>query len=678
VDQLTTARAYEGSGEWTAAEQAYQALMHDSGEAGQSARLELARLLERFGRSDEAADLLSADAIAAYRRYVQLNGPAAAYARIESAKMLLADGDGAAAVALLGPLLGSSGPEHARRVALRVGAPAVEDLSGAREALSSYRTYAMLATSTTERVPVLWKLASLERAHGNASAAAEAFRTLVLRYPHSKEAEDSIDALAQLGQPVSTVDAAYVHYRRNNNTTARRLYNQVLTEDASAADRHVALFYLGALAERRGDADAAVENYTEAYNLQPAGRLAAESLWWRGLTLEGMENLSEAQASYERLATQHGNSAYASEAGFRSGFLSYTAGRKDEARQRWTASMRQTRGDGAARSAFWAGKAAAEAGDMSASQAAYAEAAGRDPAGYYGLRAAVVLAGQPMAPRSGPTTLQPAPPDWGAAEAWLTGWAGPEEAGAWQSLQSSEEWRATLELVYAGWTRIAVDSFSAIIARRADQPWLMYRIGRALNEGAMPNLGMVAAQHLVAKAPAGAFAPVAILRLAYPLPWSDLTQRFADQYGIDPLLAYAMMRQESAFNSVAGSSAGAYGLTQVIPSTAEEIARNLGRRDFRFSDLSKPVVAIEFGAYYLGAMVKNQGGNVYRALAAYNGGGGSANRWARAAGSGSDVDRFYEEIDFSETKLYVRIVAENYAWYRYLYGGAERPSLLRP
>jgi soluble lytic murein transglycosylase len=707
TDQLNAARVLEGNGEWTAAEQAYQAVMQDTGEAGQSARLELARLLERFGRYDEAADLLqpltelsqtnervtrawfqygsvlqsmgkSSESVAAYRRYVQLHGPAAAYARIESAKMLIADGEGFAALAQLGPLLGSSGPEHARRVALRVGAAVVEDLSGPRAALEHYRSYALLATSAAERVPVLWKLGTLERSLGNTTQAAEAFRTLVLRYPYTKEAEDAIDALAQLGQPVSTLDAAYVSYRRSNSTTARRLYNQVLSENAPTADRHVALFYLGALAEQRGDYEAAIENYTEAYNIQPDGRLAADSLWWRGLALESIENVREAQASYERLATQYGSSTYASEAGFRSGFLSYSAGRKDEAKQRWTIAMRQSRPDGAARSAFWAAKTAAETGDMNASQAAYAEAAGRDPTGYYGLRAAVVLAGQPLAPRSGASTVRPSPPDWAAAEAWLAGWAGPEDAGAWQSLQAGEEWRGTVELVYAGWTRIAVDSFSTIIGRRADQPWLMYRIGRFLSEGALPNLGMLAGQNLVAKVPAGSFAPAAIQRLLYPMPWSDLTQRFADQYGVDPLLVYAMMRQESAFNPVAGSSAGAFGLTQVIPSTAEEIARNLGKRDFRFTDLSRPVVAIEFGAYYLGAMVKNQGGNVYRGLAAYNGGGGSANRWARAAGSATDVDRFYEEIDFSETKLYVRRVSENYAWYRFLYGGADRPSLLRP
>jgi soluble lytic murein transglycosylase len=153
-------------------------------------------------------------------------------------------------------------------------------------------------------------------------------------------------------------------------------------------------------------------------------------------------------------------------------------------------------------------------------------------------------------------------------------------------------------------------------------------------------------------------------------------QRYADQRGVDPLLMYAMMRQESAFDPLAGSSAGAFGLTQFIAGTAMDVARALGR-NVTFEDLARPVLAIEFGAYYLSAQIREYNASVYEGLAAYNGGGTNSSRWRREAGGGTDVDRFQEEIDFSETELYIRLVLENYAWYRYLYGAADRPSIVR-
>jgi soluble lytic murein transglycosylase len=232
-------------------------------------------------------------------------------------------------------------------------------------------------------------------------------------------------------------------------------------------------------------------------------------------------------------------------------------------------------------------------------------------------------------------------------------------------------------LLQAGWNNVAADAFSTILRRRGDQPWPLYRLSRALADAGVYNLSQAAAATLLGKSPAGSVAPVAVMRLAYPAPWSDLVQRYAAQRGTDPLLLYALMRQESAFSPTAGSSAGAFGLTQFVEPTAREVAQRLDRQGFRFTDLARPALAIEFGAFYLDAQIRAQEGSVYRGLAAYNGGGSSANRWQQAAGGSADPDRFVETIDFAETSRYVNIVMENYAWYRYLYGAADRPSLVR-
>src|SRR5262249_39610838 len=226
-----------------------------------------------------------------------------------------------------------------------------------------------------------------------------AHRTHSTPYPHRKEAENALDALNQLGRPAGALEAGIVHYRRNNNTTARRLLNDVLDDGASDANRAIALFYLGALAERRDEPQLAIEDYTESYDADPNGRLAPDSLWWSAQLYDKTSDSASAQRQYARIVERFPQFRLAGEAAFRNGFISYAGGRVADARDRWSAAMRQSGREVASTGAFWAGKAASEAGDRTAAQAAWNEAVQRDPAGYYGLRAAAMLAGQPQAPR---------------------------------------------------------------------------------------------------------------------------------------------------------------------------------------------------------------------------------------------------------------------------------------
>ena len=81
-----------------------------------------------------------------------------------------------------------------------------------------------------------------------------------------------------------------------------------------------------------------------------------------------------------------------------------------------------------------------------------------------------------------------------------------------------------------------------------------------------------------------------------------------------------MFRQESRFNPGAQSGAGALGIAQVIPATAEGIAQNLQVPDFQIDDLLRPAVGVRFGAFYLARQLDAMHGSLPGALAAYNGG----------------------------------------------------------
>ena len=164
-------------------------------------------------------------------------------------------------------------------------------------------------------------------------------------------------------------------------------------------------------------------------------------------------------------------------------------------------------------------------------------------------------------------------------------------------------------------------------------------------------------------------APEALQRLAYPLPYADLLSARAQEANLDPLLLAALVRQESLFEKVAESYAGARGLGQVMPATGEGIAGNLGLTDFVLDDLYRPSVSIRFAAYYLQLQLKRFDNQILIALAAYNGGPGNTLRWLELSGD-DDLDLFVEVITASQSRIYLQRVYEQYLVYERLYRAA--------
>jgi soluble lytic murein transglycosylase len=144
-----------------------------------------------------------------------------------------------------------------------------------------------------------------------------------------------------------------------------------------------------------------------------------------------------------------------------------------------------------------------------------------------------------------------------------------------------------------------------------------------------------------------------------PLVASSLEER------VEPALTAALIRQESLFDSMATSRAGARGLMQIMPSVGREMARSRRRPGWHADSLYQPRVNLEFGTSHLAWALGRYGG-LERTLAAYNAGGSRVGRWARFPGS-DDPEVFVEWIPFPETRTYVRTVLRNFEFYRGLY-----------
>jgi len=154
-------------------------------------------------------------------------------------------------------------------------------------------------------------------------------------------------------------------------------------------------------------------------------------------------------------------------------------------------------------------------------------------------------------------------------------------------------------------------------------------------------------------------------QLSYPTPYSTTVMAAAQAFEVDPLLIWAVMRQESRFDPQALSYAGARGLMQVIPSTQDWIAEELGE-EIPPGDAFEPEPSVRMGAWFLRFLLDAFDGDVELAIAAYNGGPGSVESWL-ADPMVSDRDDFLRWIGFGETREYLERVSLNYRVYQLLY-----------
>jgi soluble lytic murein transglycosylase len=161
-------------------------------------------------------------------------------------------------------------------------------------------------------------------------------------------------------------------------------------------------------------------------------------------------------------------------------------------------------------------------------------------------------------------------------------------------------------------------------------------------------------------------APREMVELLYPAPYTEALIEYAPSRGVDPRFVLSIMRQESRFRPEAKSNAAARGLLQFIPSTANQIAAELGLKDFRQDDLYNPRMAVLFGSQYMGNLFRQFPDMPQAVAASYNGGEDNVARWTARAHS-NDMDRYVLEIGFTQSKDYVYKVLPNYWVYQTLY-----------
>lgn len=152
--------------------------------------------------------------------------------------------------------------------------------------------------------------------------------------------------------------------------------------------------------------------------------------------------------------------------------------------------------------------------------------------------------------------------------------------------------------------------------------------------------------------------------LLYPLAYRELIDKFAGQAGVEPSLAYAVMRAESSFMPAAKSPVGARGLLQLMPTTAAAVMQTKKIDPERLYD---PELNIRVGLKHLRDLLDSYGGNRVAVIASYNAGASNVNRWLKTY-PGLPLEDFVESIPFGETREYVKKVLTAASLYQRLYG----------
>lgn len=655
----------------------------------------LARANENAGRWDAA--------IESYQRYRVLKTPLEPFAALRQAAQERAAGKTDAAIATYEyvakqPIARGRRAEALERLIELYGGAGRKDLQLAR-----YRDLLAISQGPDYRPQVLLRAAQLA---GQTDEARVWLREIVESYPQRNEALQALDTLqADPAGGLSPLLAARVNFIHERYQAAVPLFDAALAGQLSDLDRFEArrqralslraqqiydqaLNEFGALAQQRpavtitataqaeldyvqtvgwsGNVPWAIDGYRRFADRFPEQDLAPEALWRTIQLLQNSGDQAGAMAAALDLGKRYPTSTQAFTALTQAGMYYYLNNQRDQAITAWQMLGKGARGWDSAEGYFWAGNALVQQGKAAEAGAQLQAADQAAPQSFYGMRARELL--QKTDQSEMPLGSGPSAEEQQATAAWIGAWfKGDAKKIATEVAQTPEIVRAR-ELGLLDLRNEARDEWFAARDAWNNDPLRLWYLALQAHDNDAPYVALKAAERIVALSPDKQITPktpTGLLRLIYPTPYSRVVQRESQNFGIDPRIIYALLRQESLFNPDATSWAGARGLGQVMPTTGEGIAQNLKVENYTPDLLYRPAVSIRFGAHYISAQLRAFNNNVLAAASAYNGGPGNAARWLENT---DDRDLFAEMIDYRETRDYVKIVYGNWGMYKLLYG----------
>ncbi len=404
--------------------------------------------------------------------------------------------------------------------------------------------------------------------------------------------------------------------------------------------------YLARIHLRKGRKRQAIEAYLDYADRYPRRRLAPEAVWKSAWIAEELRDLKKAHELYQNMRKRWPHNKLSREAFFREGFTLYRLGRIDEAREvflqiaarRWPDKERN-------RASFWAAICYERRGDRVTAGKIREELAENIWDDYYTIKSFLMIPKKDSVYQALAALQRQAAPVKYQAAGYRALIGKFEDAFEVREVLNEDYAYAALED-----TRLKIHTLDEWIAL-AEIYKKFNAYGKAYRTYDYINRKFFAGIPFTQK-------PF-ILKQRFPYYYDRIVEEQSRKRGLETELVLALMKQESVFDFKAHSWANAYGLMQLIPATAREMA-SFNRQTLNHPEkLFDPEFNIMLGTTYLRYLSKRFNGEKEKMLAAYNAGPHRVIRWQKLPGSG-EVDVFIENIEYEQTRDYVRKVMKNY------------------
>ncbi|MDR3012817.1 MAG: transglycosylase SLT domain-containing protein [Chitinispirillales bacterium] len=411
-----------------------------------------------------------------------------------------------------------------------------------------------------------------------------------------------------------------------------------------------------------GDHDEARKWYDLHLRHFPGNRQSNEILWLRAWDFEVSGEYVQAAAAYRRVMGTNSNRV--EEAHLRHALCYYKMGQHDSVIVHLnTFQSRLPRSNRIMASMFWQGKAHAAAGRTQEAHRVWNRIVQLNPADYHAHRASALMGVEHQVTTSAAAQMTDA-----QAREWLNS-VSPASTRKRLTAQDTTALRRGAALLTVARPEVADFFFDNYVRNFGGNLQLQVEISTGYALAGSPTLSFNVAQRLSWRIPINQRAriPLQALAVMYPSAYAPTITYYAERFDINPRFVSSMMMQESTFNPILVSHAGAVGLTQIMPATGRDIIARELNEPFTVDSLYSYRYNIRFGTYYLSKRLAQFGGNHVLALAAYNAGAHNVNQWLERR-KYEDDDVFIEDIGFRETRTYVKIVMGTYWTYQALMG----------
>ncbi len=419
----------------------------------------------------------------------------------------------------------------------------------------------------------------------------------------------------------------------------------------------------------------AAETYQGFVTSAPTSPDAPTYLFEAGRVYERAGNLEQAALTWQRMMDEYPSAELSYRGLFLAGISYYRLGRFEEALAIFQRSLvLGTSPSEKAKAYLWLGKTFTALDKPEDAHNAWQLAEAADPTDYYSIRSGELLKGlEPFAIEAGVDLGYDLGLEKPEADAWLRSTfnlSAEVDLNGLGDLAQNQRIKRIIAFHDLGLFKEAINEAELMRAELQADVVNSYRLMNFLVEKSLFQPAIYTSRNILTLAGmddlTSLTAPIYFTHVRFGAYFREMLLPIANDYEIQPLLLYALVRQESMFNPFISSSAGASGLSQIMPATgAENVALLNWPDNYETRDLLLGQVNLTLGAFYLDRMRTYLSGNTQAALAAYNAGPGNSESWL--ALSNNDPDLFLEVIRARETQDYLMQITEFLNIYKLIY-----------